>query len=305
VVSIVALAARANPGIAAMVLDEGNLRRSLMVFRGEEQLDGDAVIEDDCEITLMTPIAGGALDEDERLVYSWQLDVAGFGEAGQQRLKNATVLISRVGGVGGAVATQLAAAGVGRLILAHAGEVRADDLNRQTLMTHAAIGRPRIEVASARLRELNPRIEVVAFNENVTEGNADRLMGMADLAVGCAPLFEERLALNRAAVRQGKPLVDCAMYEMEGQVLTVRPGPSACLECIYPEAPVAWRRRFPVFGAVAGAVGCLGAVEAIKLLAGLGEPLEGRLLLCDLAAMRFRCVAVRRRPECGTCGGRG
>src|SRR5688572_9775523 len=156
---------------------------------------------------------GRPLTDEDRATYEWQLWVSGFGEEGQRKLKNASVLVSRVGGVGGAVAYQLAAAGVGRLVLAHAGKVRPDDLNRQLLMTHDNIGRPRMEVAPRRLRELNPDLEVVAVAENVGEDNVGRLVGEADLVVSCAPLFRERLLLNREAVRQGKPLVDCAMYE--------------------------------------------------------------------------------------------
>jgi molybdopterin/thiamine biosynthesis adenylyltransferase len=197
----------------------------------------------------------------------------------------------------------LAAAGVGKLVLAHAGNVRLDDLNRQLLMTHAGLGRPRAELAPVRLRELNPHVEVEAVNENISAANADRLVAGVDLVVGCAPLFEERLELNRAAVRQGKPLVDCAMYDLEVQLTTVLPGRSACLACLYPEPPALWRRRFPVFGAVSGVVGSLGAVEAIKVLAGLGEPLAGWLLLGDLGDMSFRKVRVERRADCPVCGG--
>lgn len=239
---------------------------------------------------------------DELARYAWQLDVAGFGREGQERLKAARVLVSRVGGVGGNVAYQLAAAGVGTLVLAHAGELRADDLNRQLLMTHAGVGRQRMEIAPQRLRDLNPDVAVVAVAENVTDANADALVGQADLVVSCAPLFAERLSMNRAAVAQGKPLIDCAMFEMEGQVVVVQPGRGACLECLYPEPPPAWRRRFPVFGAVAGVVGCVGAVEAIKLLAGLDGSLAGSMLLLDLRTWAVRKVALRRRPGCAACG---
>src|SRR5262249_61816218 len=106
--------------------------------------------------------------------------VRGLGERGKHRRKAASVLVSRCGGVGGAAATQLAAAGVGKLILAHAGNLRLSDLNRQTLMTHAGLGQPRMELASARLRELNPRLEIVAVTENVSEGNAGHLAEHAD-----------------------------------------------------------------------------------------------------------------------------
>jgi molybdopterin/thiamine biosynthesis adenylyltransferase len=242
------------------------------------------------------------LSDEERAVYQWQLWTPGFGEPGQERLKAASVLVSRVGGVGGAVAYYLAAAGVGRLVLAHAGSSRPDDLNRQLLMTHAGLGTPRMEQAPARLRELNPRLEIEAVAENVRDDNVERLVGQADLVVSCAPLFEERLLLNREAVRQGKPLVDCAMYDLEAQLVTVLPGRSACLACLYPEPPPLWRRQFPVFGAVAGMIGSLGALEAIKLLAGLGEPLAGQMLLCDLGALSFRKVRVARRADCPVCG---
>jgi len=211
------------------------------------------------------------------------------------------VLVSRCGGVGGMVAYQLAAAGVGKLILAHAGNVRPNDLNRQLLMSYAGLGSPRMDVAPARLRELNPFVEIEAHAVNVSDDNVERLVGQADLVMSCAPLFDERLLLNREAVRQGRPLVDCAMYELEAQLTTVLPGQSPCLACLYPEAPPVWRRQFPVFGAVSGAIACLGAMEAIKVLSGLGEPLAGRMLLCDLRDMSFRKVSIHRRADCPVC----
>ena len=245
-----------------------------------------------------------ALSPEERAVYDWQLDVPGFGEAGQEKLKAATVLVTRVGGVGGAVATALATAGVGRLILAHAGPLRPDDLNRQSLMSHDGIGKPRVQSAARRLKELNPRLAVEAVEENVSEANAAALVGKADLVVAAAPLFPERLLLNRECVRRTTPLVDAAMYGMELRVMTVRPGISACLACLYPEEPAGWRRRFPVLGAVAHAAGALGAVEAIKALAGLGEPLAGRMVCGDLAAMTFRTVNLARSTTCAVCAGK-
>jgi len=120
--------------------------------------------------------------------------------------------------------------------------------------------------------------------------------------VDCAPLFAERFLKNREAVRQGKPLVECAMYELEAQITTIVAGKTPCLTCLYPEEPPAWQRTFPVFGAVAGTVGCLGAMEAIKVLSGLGEPLLGHMLLCDLGDMTFRKVVLKRQPDCPVCG---
>ncbi len=242
------------------------------------------------------------LTDEERAVYEWQIWVPGFGETGQQKLRDASVLVSRVGGLGSVVAYELAAAGIGRLVLAHAGNIKPSDLNRQLLMTHAGLGTSRVESAERRLRELNPRLEILSVGENLSEENAERLVGEVDLVVDCAPLFPERFAMNRQCIEQQKPLVDCAMYDLEGQVTTILPGKTPCLACLYPEDPPSWRREFPVFGAVSGTIGCLGAMEAIKVLSGLGEPLAGTLLTYDLRDMTFRRRRLLKLENCTTCG---
>lgn len=242
------------------------------------------------------------LTADERARYEWQIWIEGFGEAGQRRLKGATVMISRVGGVGGCVAYALAAAGVGKLILAHAGDLKPSDLNRQLLMTNDWLGKPRIESAVRRLHELNPQTEIVGVPENVSEGNVAGLVAQADLVIDAAPLFRERFLLNKECVRQRKPMVECAMYDFEAHLTTFIPGQTGCLSCLYPDNPEWWRREFPVFGAVAGTVGNMGAVEAIKLLAGVGETLSGRLLNMNLRDMTFQTVNLRRDPQCRVCG---
>jgi molybdopterin/thiamine biosynthesis adenylyltransferase len=242
------------------------------------------------------------LTDDERLRYQWQLWVRDFGEEGQRRIKATNVFVSRIGGVGGSAALHLAAAGVGRLVIAHAGNLRLDDLNRQTLMTTDWIGKPRVESAERRLRELNPLVEIETVSENVSDANAADLVSRCDLVIGAAPLFTERLLMNREAVRQGKPLVDCAMYDLEGRVMTVLPGQTACLACLYPEPPANWKREFPVFSAVSSTVGSLAAMEAIKVIAGIGQPLAGRLLTFDLRDMSFRTISIARRADCAVCG---
>lgn len=241
------------------------------------------------------------LSDYERAVYAWQMSVPGVGEAGQRKLKSATVLISRVGGVGGVAAQELAAAGVGRLILAHAGLLKPSDLNRQTLMHQGALGRSRVETAAARLRQFNPHLEVVAIPENVSPANASRLVAQADVVIDAAPLFEERFALNQAVVEHRRPMVEAAMYELTLQVTTVVPGQTACLACRVPEIPRDWTRQFPVFGAAAGTTGCLAAMEAIKLITGIGTPLCNRLLVADLRDVTFRLFHLRRNPACPVC----
>lgn len=241
------------------------------------------------------------LSPEELSIYQWQMDLDGFGESGQQRLKAASVLVSRVGGVGGIVALQLAAAGVGKLILAHGGTLKPSDLNRQLLQTHDNLGRSRIENIVRRLRDLNPRLEIEAHAENPSEDNAASLVGGADIIVDAAPLFEERFALNRAAVAARKPMVECAMYAMEARLTCILPGRTPCLSCFVAEPPPDWKRRFPVLGAVSGTVGCLAAAEAVKWITGTGSLLAGVLLTMDLASMEFRRMKIRRRRDCPVC----
>ena len=233
--------------------------------------------------------------------YQWQMWVPGMGEPGQRRLKAATVLISRVGGLGGLVALELAAAGIGRLILAHGGILKSADLNRQLLQTTDQIGQPRIDSILRRLRELNPTIDLEGHAQNITPDLAETLVPKADIIVDAAPLFQERLALNDAAMRHGKPMVECAMHALEASVTTFIPGQTGCLRCYVPEVPASWTRQFPVFGAVSGTAACLGAMEVIKLLTGIGQPLAGRLLTIDHATARTRSIALPHRPDCPSC----
>jgi len=241
------------------------------------------------------------LTVEEQAVYEWQMWVPDFGEAGQERLKGSSVLVSRCGGLGSVVAYELAAAGVGKLVIAHAGNVKPSDLNRQLLMTHDWLGKPRVESARRRLQELNPRLNIEAVPQNVSVHNVASLVEQVDLIVDCAPLFSERLAMNAEAVRQQKPLVECGIYELQAQIYTVIPGRSACVACLHPDEPPVWRREFPVFGAVSGMVACLGAMEAIKLLAGIGRPLQNRMLVADLRDMDFRMIDLERRTDCAIC----
>lgn len=242
------------------------------------------------------------LSDEELSIYGWQMDLPGFGAERQRRLKGASVLVSRCGGLGGAAAFQLAAAGVGRLVIAHGGVVKPGDLNRQLLQQADRIGRPRLESIRERLLAFNPRMEVVGIAEHASPRNAERLVGMADIVIDAAPLFEERLALNDAAMRLGRPLVEAAMYGWDAQVTTFLPG-RGCLRCLHPETPLDWRRRFPVLGAVSGTAGCIAAAEAVKLITGLGRPLVGTLLRLDLEFGTVRRLRFARDPACPACGG--
>jgi molybdopterin-synthase adenylyltransferase len=241
------------------------------------------------------------LTEDELERYSWQLDTPGYSVQQQQLLRQSTVLISRCGGVGGTAALHLAAAGVGRLILAHGGDLRLNDLNRQLLMTTQNVGQPRALSIQQTLHELNPQVELTVVPSNITEENADPLVQQADLVISAAPLFEERLRMNAATMRYGRPIIHAAMYDLSASVMVTRPGLDACLACITPTAPSWWKRRFPVFGAVSGTAASIAAMQAIQLLTGLGETLAGRLWSMDFRQARTHILNVAKDPQCPVC----
>ena len=241
------------------------------------------------------------LSEEDRAIYEWQLDVPGFGEEGQARLRGSTALVSRAGGLGGPICFALAAAGIGKLIIAHAGNLRLDDLNRQILMRSDGVGSPRVESIRETLSAFNPRIMVDAVPENIGEDNVSELVSQADIVFGAAPLFEERLLLNQACVSQGTPLVDCAMFNLEGHVIPIIPGETACLACLYPEIPPHWKRRFPVIGAVSALAANIGVMEGIKILTGLDHSQAGKMLHFDTATMNFQKITLQRNPECAVC----
>lgn len=241
------------------------------------------------------------LTDEERAIHDWQFAIDGLGESAQRRLKAASVLVSRVGGLGGSVALQLAAAGVGRLVLAHAGNLRPSDLNRQTLMSHAAIGRPRLASAIRRLHDLNPRLDIVPVPENASPSNALDLVRQADVVVDAAPLFPERFALNQAAVTLRKPMVESAVFDLDVHLTTLIPGRTPCLRCLYPEDRTDWTRKFPVLGAVSATAGSLAALEVLRLIAGLESPLAGVLLTLDLRTLNMKKFRIRRLPGCPVC----
>jgi molybdopterin/thiamine biosynthesis adenylyltransferase len=169
--------------------------------------------------------------------YSRQIQLPGFGEEGQKRLKDSTAVVTGVGGLGGTVALYLAVAGVGKIILVRGGDLRLDDLNRQILMTNSWVGQPRVYKAKETLLNINPEIEIEAVNEFVTEENIDALVQQADIAFDCAFDFKERNFLNTACVRWGVPMVEAAMSGMDAYLTTIIPGETPCLSCIFPEKP--------------------------------------------------------------------
>jgi molybdopterin/thiamine biosynthesis adenylyltransferase/molybdopterin converting factor small subunit len=306
---------RLHPGISERILDGTRVHRFVNVYVEDEDirfLDGlETRLEPRSVISIVSAIAGGAvgmpLSSDEAARYARQLRIAGFGESGQQRLKDATVMISRCGGVGGTAAINLAIAGVGKLVLAHGGDVVPDYLNRWVWAGPQDIGQPCVEVLARHIAKLNPNVEIVSRAAQVSESNVEELVKSADLVIDGAPLFEERYLMHAEAVKQRKPLVMGAMYSTEGYVTTVVPGETPCLKCLYPSKPDYWTniQVFPAIGPGPIIVGSMCAMEAIKVVSGFGKPLKNALWRFDLENCFVQTLKIRRRPDCEFCGGLG
>lgn len=238
------------------------------------------------------------LREKEKERYRRQAEILGRG--GQERLKAATVFVAGAGGLGSAVLTYLAAAGVGKIRVYDHDVVRLDNLNRQILYTELDEGMPKAVRAGLRVRNLNPYLRIEAVQGRVESANAPDLLRGCDAAVDALDNFETRFILNEAAVGLRIPLVHGAVLEFSGQVMTVLPRKTACLKCVFP--PVPTRSGFPILGATCGVVGSIQAGEIIKLLAGLETPLAGRLLFWDGRRGSWDELEVRRNPDCPVCG---
>jgi molybdopterin/thiamine biosynthesis adenylyltransferase len=197
----------------------------------------------------------------------------------------------------------LAAAGIGRLVLMHGGNLTWSNLNRQILMAHDQVGQPRSDQMREALRRFNPDVELSILAEDPNERNLGEWVPRVDVLCDCPPTFEERFALNRASVRFRKPMIEAAMNGLEFHLTVFVPGVTPCLECLYPELPTEWSgTTFPVLGAVSGALGCLAAIETIKVLTGLGQPLTNTLLVGDTEDHEYRKYKLRRDPRCPICG---
>jgi molybdopterin/thiamine biosynthesis adenylyltransferase len=248
------------------------------------------------------------MTDDELLRYSRQILLPEFDVEGQERLRQSCALIVGLGGLGSAVAMYLAAAGVGRLTLVDFDRVDLSNLQRQIVHRTADIGRLKVESARDTLLALNPLVEVIALPKALDEVELLQQVERADVVVDACDNLPTRLAINAACVRAGTPLVTGAAIRLEGQVLVWRPGgEGACYRCLYHEAGMNPETcaQTGVLAPVVGVIGGIQAVEAIKVLTQLGEPLDGRLLLFDAKRMEWRTMTVRRWPECPACGQEG
>lgn len=248
------------------------------------------------------------LTDQELLRYSRQILLQHVDIDGQLRLKQSRVLIVGLGGLGAPAALYLAAAGIGELHLADFDTVDVTNLQRQIIHDSASVGVSKVDSAMRRLSALNPEIRLVPHPVALDEDTLAAAVAAVDLVLDCCDNFGTREAVNAACVAAGKPLVSGAAIRLEGQlsVFDPRHPESPCYHCLYghgSEAELTCSEA-GVLGPLVGTVGSLQALEALKLLAGFGEPLVGRLLLIDALGTRFRELRVKRDPGCTVCGSR-
>ncbi len=246
------------------------------------------------------------MDDAQLLRYSRQILLPQIGIEGQERLLTSKVLIIGLGGLGSPAAMYLAAAGVGHLVLADFDVVDLSNLQRQILHSTDDIGKPKVESARQALLELNPLIEVTTLCQRLEEDTLVEIVAQVDVVLDCSDNLATRLAINHACVQTKIPLVSGAAIRMEGQISVFRCDlpDSPCYRCLYPaQLPEETCTQTGVLAPLVGVIGSLQALEAMKLLMGVGETLAGRLLLLDALNMEWCSVKLVKKPECPICGG--
>jgi adenylyltransferase/sulfurtransferase len=239
--------------------------------------------------------------------YSRQIRLPQIGEQGQQHLLDSRALIIGMGGLGSPAAMYLAAAGVGRLVISDFDRVEPSNLQRQIVHRSVDIGEAKAESASRTLRALNPEVEVTPVDWQFDDKELVEQVRLSDVVLDCSDNFPTRFTVNEACVKEKTPLVSGAAIRMEGQATTfLHDGESPCYRCLYRDEGAEYETCAAegILAPVVGVIGTIQAVEAIKVLVGTGETLNGRLLLFDSNAMEFQTVRLPRDPECPVCSGR-
>jgi len=239
------------------------------------------------------------LTTDELERYERQIIIEGFGEEGQERLKRAKVFVAGAGGLGSPVLMYLIAAGVGTVRIVDHDRVELSNLNRQVLHWDEDIGSRKIDSALEKLRRLNQGVKIEAIEEMITEANVSQLIAGFDLIVDAMDNLPTRYILNKAALERNIPFFHGAVYGFEGRAMTIIPGQTACLRCLY--RGVVPRKKFPVIGVAPAVIGCIQATEVIKYIVGIGELLTDRLLIYDGLNLKFTEFKVKKDPNCEHC----
>jgi adenylyltransferase/sulfurtransferase len=252
--------------------------------------------------------SGDLLSAAETRRYGRHLVLSEVGLEGQVRLKATSVLLVGAGGLGSPAALYLAAAGIGRLGIVDFDVVEETNLQRQILFGNSDLGRPKVDAARRRLRDLNPLIDVEPFGERLDPGNAERLVREFDLVIDGSDNFTTRYLVNDACVLLGKPNVHGSIFRFEGQVSVFSADRGPCYRCLFPQPPppglVPSCAEGGVLGVLPGIIGSLQATEVLKLALRIGTPLVGRMLLVDALGAEFRELELARDPDCPACGER-
>ncbi len=246
------------------------------------------------------------MNDDQLLRYSRQIMLPQCDIAGQQKLLDANVLIVGAGGLGSPAAMYLAAAGVGHLTIYDDDAVDLSNLQRQIAHLTADIGTDKVISTLNKIKGLNPDVNVTAKKQKLTSVNLDEALAKNDIVLDCTDNFTTRFAINKACVQHKKPLVSGAAIRFEGQISVFIPGinENPCYNCLYKnegEEPLNCTNN-GVIAPITGIIGSIQALEAIKLIIGVGETLTGRLLLIDGLTMNIRTMRFKKNPHCPTCG---
>ncbi|QKJ88970.1 sulfur carrier protein ThiS adenylyltransferase [Paramixta manurensis] len=245
------------------------------------------------------------MNDSDFMRYSRQLLLEEFGIEGQEKLQRGRVLIIGLGGLGSPAALYLAAAGVGKLLLADDDTLHISNLQRQILFHQPDTGQSKAHLAQRRLRALNPQVDSIALAQRVDEKTLPSLVDQVDLVLDCSDNMATRHAINHACVTAGKPLISGSAVGWSGQLMVIAPPwTQGCYRCLWPDESEPQRncRTAGVLGPVVGVIGTLQALEALKLLAGIPSPLNGKLRLFDGRQQVWRTLNLERTPHCPVCG---
>ncbi len=246
------------------------------------------------------------MNDEQLLRYNRHIMLPQIGFEGQQKLRDAHVLIIGLGGLGSPAALYLATAGIGKLTLVDDDEVELSNLQRQIIHRHQNIGEKKVASAKSNLLAINDEIDIVTIDHRLDESSLNQQIQLADVVLDASDNFDTRFTINRACVEQKKPLVSGAAIQFEGQisVFDSRNEHCPCYSCLYPdkgEENLTCSEN-GILAPVVGIIGSMQALEAIKLICQIGEPLYGRLLLFDALLLQWRSMNFKKDPDCQVCG---
>lgn len=300
------------PALKTLIVNESNeIHGHVNIYLNNREIHSlqgaETPVSNGDELAVIPAIAGGAdlLTPEQVMRYSRHIIMPQVGGLGQRKLMDAKVLVIGAGGLGSPVSLYLALAGVGTIGIVDFDVVDLSNLQRQILHHNHDVGRPKVVSAQETIAEYNPDVKVITHQVPLTSENALEVFSQYDIIVNGADTFTARYLANDAAYLSGKPLVDGSILLFDGQTTVYIPG-NGCYRCLFPAPPppgmVPSCAEAGVLGALCGIVGSIQATETLKLILGIGEPLQNRLLLIDALNMEIRQVKIRRDPKCPLCG---